>query len=106
VAELTSAFGGVRYSPTMNSSDHDWQKKHAALAFALGVTRGALSDVLDGDFSAEAVRRIYDATASHRIASSIGLSESALDVDWNDFLSDVEKHKIQGYDAAEPTGSS
>ena len=76
------------------------QKNYAALAFALGVARGALSDVIDGDFTAEQVQRIYDATGSARIAQSVGLREDALDVYWDEYLSDAEKHRIQGYDAA------
>jgi hypothetical protein len=39
------------------------QKQYAALAFALGVARGALSDVVDGDFTAEEMQRVYEATA-------------------------------------------
>ena len=76
------------------------QKNYAALAFALGVARGALSDVIDGDFSTEQVQRVYDATGSARIAQSIGLREDALDVYWDEYLSDAEKHRIQGYDSA------
>jgi hypothetical protein len=70
------------------------------LAFALAVARGALSDVIDGDFTAEQVQRVYDATGSARIAQSIGLPEDALDVYWDEYLSDAEKHKLQGYAAA------
>jgi hypothetical protein len=76
------------------------QKNYAALAFALGVARGALSQVIDGDFTAAQIRRVYDATGSARIAQSIGLGDDDLDVYWDEYLSDAEKHRIQGYDAA------
>ena len=75
------------------------KKKQAALAYALGWTRSVLGDVLDGDFSRDQVRRILDATATSRIAESIGLTEADFDTDW-DRLTDAEKHRIQGYDIA------
>jgi hypothetical protein len=75
------------------------QKQYAALAYALGLARGTLSDVIDGDFTDEQVQRVLDATATAQIAQSIGLTEDALDVDWNQYLSDAEKHKIKGYDS-------
>jgi hypothetical protein len=82
------------------SADDLEKKKQAALAYALGWARGVLGDVLDGDFSREQVQRIYDATATSRIAASIGLTEADFDTDWNEHLTDAEKHKLQGYDAA------
>ena len=84
----------------MEHEIHKLQKQYAALAFALGVARSALGDVIDGDFTAEQVQRVYDATTSHSIARSIGLREDALDVYWDEYLSDAEKHRIQGYDTA------
>jgi len=83
------------------SSDELEKKKQAALAYALGWTRGVLSDVLDGDFSREQVQRIYDATAMSRIAESIGLTEADFGgPEWIERLTEAEKHKIQGYDSA------
>ena len=85
----------------MSISPYDLEKKKlAALAYALGWTRGVLSSVLDGDFSTEQVQRIYNATATNHIAKSIGLTEADFgDADWTDQLTEVEKHKIQGYDS-------
>jgi len=84
----------------MSTSEKDLEKKKlAAFVYALGWTRGVLSDVLDGDFSREQVQRIYDATASKHIAVSIGLTESDLAVDMHQ-LTDQEKHRLQGYDTA------
>jgi hypothetical protein len=82
------------------SADDSEKRKRAALAYALGCARGALSDVLDGDFSREQIQRIYDATAARHIAASIGLTEADLDTDWTEHLTDAEQHKIQGCDAA------
>jgi hypothetical protein len=82
------------------STDDSQKRKQAALAYALGCARGALSDVLDGDFSREQIQRIYDASAMSRIAASIGLTEADFDIDWTEHLTDEEQHKIQGYDAA------
>jgi hypothetical protein len=84
----------------MNPSKEELEKKKlAALAYALGWARGVLSDVLDGDLSREQAQRIYDATATARIAQSIGLQEADFgDVDWTDRLTEAEKHRIQGYD--------
>ena len=54
--------------------------------------------MLDGDFSREQVQRIYDATATSRIAESIGLTEADFGgAEWIERLTDAEKHKIQGY---------
>jgi type IV secretory pathway TrbF-like protein len=84
----------------MENDIHKLQKQYAALAYALGVARATLSTVIDRDFTAEEVQRVYDATAAVHIAKSIGLSEDALDVYWDEYLSDAEKHRIKGYDAA------
>ena len=75
------------------------KKKLVALAYALGWTRGVLSDVVDGDVSREQARRLYDASAIARIAKSIGLTEADFDLDL-ELLSEAEKHRIQGYDTA------
>ena len=74
------------------------KRKMAALVYALAGARGALGDVLDGDFSREQVQRIHDATATSRIAQSIGLTEADFYIDWNEHLTDAEKHKLKGYD--------
>ena len=84
----------------MENDVHKLQKQYAALAYALGVARNVLSDVIDGDFTKEQVQRVYDSTASARIAQSIGLNEDALDVYWDEHLSDTEKHNIQGHGEA------
>lgn len=84
----------------MSNPDHHEQRKYAALAFALGVARGALSGISDGDYTKEDAQRIYDATAASRIAQSLGLPDDALGVDWDKYLTDAEKHKIAGRDNA------
>lgn len=83
------------------SADDLEKKKQAALAYALGWTRSALSGVLDNDSSREQVQRIFDATAMSHIAKSIGLTEEDFGgSDFLDRLSEVEKWRIQGYDSA------
>ena len=99
VAELGS-LGRIEHHHMSTSTDASEKRKQAALAYALGCARGALSDVLEGDFSREQIQRIYDATATSRIAASIGLTEADFDTDWTEHLTDEEQHKIQGYDAA------
>lgn len=91
-------FGRMEHHHMSTSKDSE-KRKQAALAYALGCARGALSDVLDGDFSREQIQRIYDATAMIRIAGSIGLTEADFDADWTEHLTDAEQRKIQGYDA-------
>ena len=80
----------------MSNLDQDLHKKYAALAYALGCIRGILFDVLDGDPSPEELRRIYESTATSSIAQSVGMTESDMAVDWNDFLTETEKQGIQG----------
>jgi hypothetical protein len=84
----------------MNNPDDQERRKYAALAFALGVARGTLSGIADGDYTREDAQRIYDATAASRIAQSLGLPDDALDVYWDAYLTDAEKHKIAGHDNA------
>jgi hypothetical protein len=90
--------GGDDHHHMSTSSNDLEKKKQAALAFALGCTRGVLSQVLFGDFSREEVQRIYDATAMSRVAQSIGLTEADFDTDWSEHLTNAEQHKIKGYD--------
>jgi len=84
----------------MKNPDDQEKRKYAAVAFALGVARGALSGIADGDYTKEDAKRIYDATAAFRIAQSLGLPDDALDVYWDEYLTDAEKHKIAGHDNA------
>jgi hypothetical protein len=102
VAELGS-FGicTIRIRNQMSAIEQHTEKSYAAIAYALGVARGVLSDVVDGHFDREDVRRVYEATASFRIAASIEMKESDVSVNWNDYLSEAEKYKIQGYQNAE-----
>jgi len=83
----------------MNQDIQSLQKKYAALAFALGVARSALSDVIDGDFTIEQMQRVFDATAAFNIARSIRMPDDALDIYWDDHLNDVEKYRIKGFSA-------
>ncbi len=79
------------------AGDNVEKKKAAALAYALGCARSLLSDVLEGDFSREQARRIYEASATRNIAESIGMTEA--DFDFNlDLLTEAEKHNLQGYE--------
>jgi len=83
---------------TMSSPiDDKERKKLAAVLYALGWTRGVLYDVLDGDYSREDVQRIFDASATYRIAESIGLTEGDIvDLELMESLTEAEKEKIQG----------
>ena len=77
------------------------QKQYAALAYSLAAIRGVLSGILDGDFTREQVQRVLHATDAVRIAQSIGVSENAIAVYWDEYLSDAEKHRLKGHDADE-----
>ncbi|PWU11232.1 MAG: hypothetical protein C5B50_23625 [Verrucomicrobia bacterium] len=81
----------------MNNLGNLEKKKLAATAYVLGWTRSTLADVLNGDYSREQAQRICDASATHRIAESIGLTEADWHVDF-ELLSETEKHKLQGYE--------
>lgn len=103
--KLNVFFGGRIAGDITNMSDpeHHTEKSYAALAYALGVARGMLGDVVDGKFECGDVRRFYEATAAFWIAESIGVKDSDVSVDWDDHLSKTEKLKIQGYQSAEPS---
>jgi len=70
-------------------------RKYAALAMALGMSRAALSSAINGDL--EDARRILDLTASYRIASALGCTESDLAIVWDEHLSPEEVNRIKGY---------
>jgi hypothetical protein len=75
-------------------------RKLAALAFALGIVRGQLSSFLDGDFDEAEASTILHSTSAANIAKVLGLKETDLAADWDQYLSELEKQLIQGGGAA------
>jgi hypothetical protein len=78
------------------SASNPTVREFAAVAYALGVARGALHSALQGSANARELKQILDGTSAASIASAIGQSESDLTVDWNDHLSEDEKRAITG----------
>jgi hypothetical protein len=77
-------------------SEHPSLRLYAALAHALAVTRGQLYSMSIGDYSKEDVDRVLRSTSLVTIAATLGLRESDVAVDWNDFLSREEQDAIAG----------
>jgi hypothetical protein len=72
------------------------KKKYAALCYALGLTRGMLFDVLNGEADPARLRQVYDSSATNNVARAIGMTEADLTLDWNDHLTEPEKWIIGG----------
>jgi len=72
-------------------------RNQAALTLALGCARGALLDVLSGEFTPEQIKHIYNTTSATNIASSIAVAEQDLETDWAVHLTDQEQQKIKGH---------
>ena len=71
-------------------------REFAALAYALGVARGALQSALQGNADAQELRQVLDGTSTASIARAIGQTESGLSLDWNKYLTQEEKRAIAG----------
>ena len=72
------------------------KKQYAAICYALGWTRSMLSDVLEEEGDVNRIRQVLEASATPRIAQSIGMTEADLALDWNEHLTDLEKWAISG----------
>jgi len=66
-------------------------KEFAALAYALGLTRGELSSA-----SGRNAKRILESTSLANIARALGMKESDLSVVWDEYLSQSELDAIAG----------
>ena len=79
----------------------DLLRKYAAMSLALGMARGVLFDVsrseikLDEATQADA-SRCLELTSTSAIAKKLGLSESQMAVNWNDYLTGEETALIKG----------
>lgn len=71
---------------------------YAAVVEGLAVARGELYSVSFGEYSKTDVDRVLRATSLENIASTLGLREPDIAVDWNDYLSRAEVDSIKGFD--------
>jgi len=71
-------------------------REFAALAYALALARGQLASVQMGAYDKEEVTLILKGTAAANIAAALGLKESDLAVDWNEYLNFDQMEKIRG----------
>jgi hypothetical protein len=78
------------------SAESPTAREFAALAYAVGILRGHLHGVIMGELDLADLRRALEGTSSSNIARTLGLAESDLQVDWNEYLSEDEKRTIQG----------
>lgn len=79
----------------MSASDPT-PREFAALMYALALARGQLTSVQMGDYKSSEVSQISKGTALANIAATLGLKESDLAVDWNEYLSQAEMDRIAG----------
>ena len=75
-----------------NEQEHD--KLFCAVSFALGICRGALTDVLqDQPIDKRMIKKILDGTTNDNIAKAVGENEFV--VDWRKRLSQAEREMIE-----------
>src|SRR5258708_39884722 len=67
-------------------------RKSAALALGLGMARGAIVVALEGN--EVRARRLFDLTATAKIAQALGLTEADLASDWTQHLTPQEVRRI------------
>jgi hypothetical protein len=72
---------------------------YAAVVEALAVARGELYSVSFGEHSKADVDRVLKATSLENIATTLGLREADIALDWNDYLSRAEVDSIKGFNA-------
>jgi hypothetical protein len=65
-------------------------RKYAAIIVALGRARGMLHDALHDTMDVEGVRETLYRTSLAAIAKALGLKESDLAIDWEDYLTHEE----------------
>lgn len=70
---------------------------YAAVVHALALTRGQLYSVKFGELSKEDVDRILQGTSFENIAAALGLRESEIAINCEEFLTKDEKASINGY---------
>ena len=71
-------------------------REFAALMYALALTRAQLTSVEMGKHNRADVRQIDEGTSLANIAAALGVKESDLAVDWNDYLTQAEMDRIAG----------
>ena len=75
-------------------------RKYSAMYLALGVARGALDSVIQGDDVAR-LKHILDITATNSIARALGCSELDLAIVPDEHLSTGEINRIKGWEPIE-----
>lgn len=78
------------------SSQFTFTREFAALAFALGKARGELYSCKNGDSDLESIESMLRATSLQNIAKALGICESEIAVDWNEFLTKQELDTLRG----------
>ena len=78
------------------SASNPTTREFAALAFALGIARGALQSAMDGSADAQELQMVLDGTSVTSIANALDQAESDLALDWNEYLTEDEKRAISG----------
>lgn len=69
-------------------------KQYAALYVAAGWLRSELYNIQGGEIDQERIARLIDATATKKIEEVCGLPKDSLTIDYNQHISDREKHLI------------
>jgi hypothetical protein len=70
-------------------------RRYAAVCLALGWVRGTLSNVLRGVADSEEVKQALRCSSTMAIAQALGLEESALSIDWGDYLTSEEQERLR-----------
>ena len=78
------------------SAEKPTPREFAAVVYALGVARGILYSVRDGDADAEEIKRVLGGTSAASIAKALGLKEEDITLDWAEQLTESEMRVIRG----------
>jgi hypothetical protein len=75
-------------------------REFAAIVYALAVARGVLYSVQIEDTNGrdlmDEIKRILNGTSAANIAKALGLEEKDIALDWNEYLTELQKQIILG----------
>ncbi len=72
------------------------ERNYSAIVYALSLTRGQLYQAIFGDLSLEDAEQVLNGTTFENIAAVLQCSVEDIEIEWDDYLTEMEKHLISG----------